>query len=94
MESKFLLPGFGMLAFGLINLLWYLPISLSITLKNHPFPFDHLYNVVPSDGHGISHQIGYLPIDEAVNDPYWLAWSLALYGGMSLITFAIICRRN
>ena len=52
MEPKLLLSGFGLLAFGLVNLLWYLPISLSITLKNHPFPFDHLYNVVPSDGRG------------------------------------------
>ena len=89
MKIKFLIVGLGLLVFGLVNLLAYLPISLSVALKNRPFPFEHLYNVVPSEGKGTSIQIGYLPIDEAINDPYWLIWSLALYGGIATIIFAI-----
>ena len=89
MKSRLLIIGIGLLVFGLVNLFWYLPISLGITLMNTPFPFEHLYNVVPSEGKGTSIQIGYMPLDEAINDPYWLVWSLALYVGIAMVIFAI-----
>ena len=81
--------GISMLVFGLVNLFSYLPISFSPSFLNKPFPFEHLYNVIPTEGRGTSIQIGYMPIDEAINDPYWLVWSLALYGGIATIIFAI-----
>jgi len=87
MKTRFLMTGIGLFVFGLANFFRYIPISL--TLVNKPFPFEHLYNVVPSEGKGTSIQIGYLPIDEAINDPYWLVWSLALYGGIATFLFAI-----
>jgi len=86
MKTRFLISGIGFLAFGLLNLFSYLSISLGIALKNRPFPFEHLYNVVPSEGRGTSIQIGYMPIEEAINDPYWLVWSLALYGGIVILS--------
>jgi len=87
MKTRLLVIGLGMLVFGLVNLFRYM--SISLTLINKPFPFEHLVDVVPSDGHGTKIQIGYLPIDEAVNDPYWLFWSLALYAGIAVTGFAI-----
>jgi len=89
MKSRLLIIGLGMLVFGLVNLFSYLPISFSPSLLNQPFPFEHLYNVIPTEGQGTRIQIGYIPIDEAINDPYWLVWSLALYGGIATIIFAI-----
>lgn len=89
MKTKLLITGIGLLVFGLVNFFRYLPISHSPTLWNKPFPFEHLVDVVPSDGDGTKIQIGYLPIDEAIHDPYWFVWSLALYGGIATIIFAI-----
>ncbi len=94
MKTRVLIIGIIMLVFGLINLFWYLPISFGITLMNTPFPFDHLYDVVQTEGKGISTQIGYMPIDEVINDPYWLVWSLALYGGIAMIIFAVWRQRT
>lgn len=87
MKDRILIVGIGMLVFGFANLLRYLPISLS--LVNLPFPFDHLYNVIPYENKGTSIQIGHMPIVEAINDPYWLFWSLALYSGIAVTGFAI-----
>ena len=94
MKTRLLMTGIGFLIFGLANLFRYMPISHSPTFLNKPFPFEHLYNVVPTEGKGTSIQIGYLPIDEAINDPYWLVWSLALYGGIVMIIFAIWRKRK
>ncbi len=94
MKTRLLIIGIGLLVFGLANLLSYLPISLGVALKNRPFPFEHLHNVVSTEGKGISTQIGYMPIDEAINDPYWLVWSLALYGGIVMTIFAIWRKRK
>lgn len=74
-----------MIVFGLVNLFSYLPISLGVALQNRPFPFEHIQNVVPHNG-GTSIEIGYLPIENAINDPYWLVWSLALYGGIVILS--------
>ncbi|MDH3203217.1 MAG: hypothetical protein OEL81_00890 [Nitrosopumilus sp.] len=92
MKTRLLITGIGLVLFGLVNLFRYMPISL--TLINKPFPFDHLYNVVPTDGKGTSIQIGYLSIDEAVNDPYWLFWSLVFYLGIVFIGFAVWRKRK
>lgn len=92
MKTRLLITGIGLLVFGLANLFRYIPISLG--LINRPFPFEHLYNVVPTVGKGTGIQIGYLPIDEAVNDPYWLFWSLALYLGIIVTGFAIWRKRK
>ena len=89
MKNKFLIIGLSLLVFGLINLFSYLPVSLGVALKNRPFPFEHLHNVISTEGRGTHIEIGYMPIDEAINDPYWLVWSLALYGGIAMIIFAI-----
>lgn len=80
--------GVGLLVFGLVNLFWYVPVSLGIALKSRPFPFEHLKNVEPHQG-GIRAEVGHWPIQEAINDPYWLVWSLALYAGIGLVAFAI-----
>lgn len=81
-----------MVVFGLVNLFRYIPISLS--LINRPFPFEHLYNVVPSEGQGTSIQIGYLPMNDIIYDPYWLVWSLVLYAGITVTSFAIWRKRK
>lgn len=86
--------GIGLLVFGVVNFFRYLPISLSITLQNKPFPFEHLEKVIPSEGRGTTIQIGYLPLEQAINDPYWLFWSLALYGGIFVICFEIWSKRK
>ena len=93
MKTRLLIIGLGLLLFGLINLFSYLPVSLGVTLQNRPFPFEHIQNVVPTHD-GTTVQIGYMPIDEAINDPYWLVWSLALYGGIAMIIFAIWRKRK
>ncbi|MGY5149546.1 MAG: hypothetical protein ACW9W3_05735 [Candidatus Nitrosopumilus sp. bin_68KS] len=87
MKTRFLITGIGLLVFGLANLFSYLPISLGIALENRPFPFEHIQKVIPSEGHGTTVQTGYLPIENAVNDPYWLFWSLALYAGIVILCF-------
>jgi len=94
MKTRLLIIGLSLLVFGLINLFSYLPVSLGVALKNRPFPFEHLHNVISTEGQGTSIQIGYMPIDEAINDPYWLVWSLALYGGIATIIFAIWRKRK
>ena len=86
MKNRLLIIGLGFLTFGFANLFRYVPILL--TLINLPFPFDHLQNVHPT-GNGISTQIGYLPINEATNDPYWLVWSIILYTGIGITAFVI-----
>ena len=87
MKNRFLITGIGLLVFGLANLFSYLPISLGIALQNRPFPFEHIQNVIPSEGRGTTVQTGYLPIENAVNDQYWLFWSLALYAGIVILCF-------
>jgi len=91
MKTRLLIIGIVFLIFGLVNFFRYVPIML--TLINLPFPFVHLYNVISSEGQGTHIQIGYMPIDEAINDPYWLVWSLILYGGIGIIIFEI-CRKR
>lgn len=88
MKTRLLIIGIGLLAFGLVNLLSYLPISFGIVLMNSPFPFQHLRSAIPKHG-GTYVEIGYLAAEEAITDPYWLAWSLALYAGIGIIVFAI-----
>ena len=80
------MTGVGLLVFGLVNLFWYVPVSLGIALKNRPFPFEHLKNVEPYRG-GIHGEVGHWPIHEAINDPYWLIWSLSLYAGIAVLSF-------
>lgn len=94
MKTKFLIIGFGLLAFGLINLFWYVPISLGIALNSRPFPFQHLKNVTFSENGGTGIQIGYDPIHEAIVSPYWLVWSLALYAGIAIIVFVAWRKRK
>ncbi len=88
MKTRLLMIGIGLLAFGLINLFQYLPVSLGVALMNRPFPFEHLHNVYLERG-GTHIEIGYLTIEEAMKDPYWLFWSLTLYAGIAIIAFAI-----
>lgn len=83
--------GIGFLIFGLANFFRYMPISLA--LINLPFPFDHLQNVTPTEN-GVSTEIGYLPINEAIYDPYWLVWSLILYAGIGIVVFDIWGKRK
>ena len=71
------------------NLFSYLPILFGPSFVNKPFPFDHIYNVFRHEK-GTRYQIDYLPIDAAINDPYWLIWSLALYVGIAMVMAAII----
>lgn len=78
-----------MLIFGLANFFRYLPISHSPTFWNKPFPFEHIYNVIPSDGKGTSYQMAYLPLEIAEHDPYWVLWSLILYAGIIVTSFGI-----
>ena len=92
MSSRLLITGMGLLAFGLANFFRYLPIDYSPSFWNKPFPFEHIYNVVASDGAGVRYQIYYLPLDAAANDLYWLLWSLMLYAGI-LITGLGVWRR-
>jgi len=88
-----LIIGIAFLIFGLINLFSYLPISFSPSFLNTPFPFEHVY-IMDMGKSGSHHQIGYLPMNEAVNDPYWLVWSLALYAGIGVTSFAIWRKRK
>ena len=67
MKTKILITGIGMLVFGFANLFSFLPVSFP--LLNTPFPFEHIQLIFRDDG-GITRQIGYLPIDEAMFNPY------------------------
>lgn len=86
-----------MILFGMINIFWYWPTSMGITLKNHPFPFSHLAEVIAEKG-GHSTVVKYLPIEAAIEDPYWVFWSLTLYAGIILIVipvyFSIIKKKS
>ena len=93
MKNRLLIAGIGLLAFGLANFFRYLPITYSLSLWNKPFPFERLYNVVATEGRGTRYQIGYMPLDEAAIDPYWLFWSMALYAGIMITSFAAWNRR-
>ena len=92
MKTRLWIIGVGFLVFGLVNLFRY--VSISLTLINLPFPFEHLYNVVPSEVKGTHIEIGYLPINEAINDPYWLVWSIILYAGIGITIFHIWRKRK
>lgn len=92
MKTRLLIIGICLVAFGLINLASYFPISFTVAIQNRPFPFEHVYNVI-RDERGTSYQVGYLPIDEAINYPYWLFWSVTLYAGIGMTTFAIWRRK-
>lgn len=77
-----------MIVFGIINIFWYWPISFGITVKNHPFPFQHLADVIAEHG-GYSTVVTYFPIEAAMDDPYWLFWSLLLYTGIILTAILV-----
>ena len=85
-NAVYKIAGVLTLAFGLVNILWYAPHSLTLVFQNQPFPFEHLTNVEIHEGGGIGIQIGYLPFNEALFDPYWLFWSLSLYGGITILS--------
>lgn len=90
MKTRLLIIGIGMLVFGLVNLFSYFPISFSVL--NTPFPFEHV-ELLLRDG-GKTLQIGYMPIDEAIFNPYWLFWSLVLYAGITVTGFWIWKKRK
>lgn len=77
-----------MILFGLVNIFWYWPTSVGVTLKNHPFPFQHLAEVIAERG-GHTTVIRYFPIEAAIEDPYWLFWSLTLYTGIILTSILV-----
>ena len=77
--------GMVMLIFGLGNLFSYFLISFPVL--NTPFPFEHV-ELRLEDG-GKTLEIGYLPINEAIFDPYWLFWSLVLYAGIAVTSYAV-----
>ena len=60
MKHKLLILGLLLILFGMINIFWYLPISIGVTLANHPFPFQYLERVT-DNGH--TTEIIYLPIN-------------------------------
>lgn len=85
MKKSFLIIfGLVTLGFGLINILWYAPHSLTLVFYNQPFPFPHLEAVeIHESGKGTS--ISYDSIGSAIRHPYWLAWSLSLYAGIIML---------
>ena len=68
MKTKLLIV-IGMLVFGFGNIFYYLPISFS--LLDNPFPFDHIQLIFKDED--ITKQIGYMPLHEAMLNPYWLS---------------------
>lgn len=69
MKHRILIIGVCLMAFGLINIFWYWPTSLGFTLENHPFPSQHLEEVIQErSGHTLV--IRYMPIEAAMDDPY------------------------
>lgn len=92
MNSRLLIIlGIGILVFGLVHLFSYFPISFP--LLNTPFPFEHVELILREGGSGKTLQIGYMPIDEAIFNPYWLFWSLSLYAGIIVTGFSIWRKR-
>jgi len=90
MKTRLLIViGIVTLGFGLINIFWYAPYSLTLVFYNQPFPFPHLQDVEIHEGGGYGTTILYEPFVTAIQYPYWLVWSLALYGGIGMIIFAI-----
>ena len=85
MKTKLWIIGIILLGFGLLNLFWYTPYSL--ILLNQPFPFDYLQEVEIHDGGGFGVSIWYEPFEVIKYYPYWLVWSLSLYGGIATIIF-------
>ena len=79
--------GIVLFGFGLLNLFWYMPYSL--TLLNQPFPFEYLQEVELHDG-GIGVSIWYEPFEVIKHYPYWLAWSLSLYSGLVILAIPIV----
>jgi len=77
--------GIVTLAFGLINIFWYSPYSITLVFYNKPFPFPHLQEVEIHEDGGIGTAILYDPFDTAIQDPYWLAWSLSMYDGIVML---------
>lgn len=92
MKDRLLMAGIGLLAFGLVNFFRYL-IAYGLPFWNTPFPFDHIDYVVHYEGRGIHYSVGYMPFENAVNDPYWLFWSMALYAGIVITGFVAWSRR-
>lgn len=88
MNTKLLFSGIPMILFGMINIFWYWPTSFGITIQNHPFPSQHLAEVIEERG-GHSTVVRYLPIEAAIEDPYWLFWSLTLYAGIVLTVILV-----
>ena len=86
LKNKLLIIGLITLGFGLINIFWYMPYSLTLVFMNQPFPFQHLQDVEIHDGGGIGTQILYLPFEAIKTDPYWLIWSLSLYFGIAVLS--------
>ena len=87
MKRKLLVAGIVMLFFGLAHLFSYFPILFP--LLNTPFPFDHVEIILRGDGSGKTIQTGYMPINEAISNPYWLLWSLILYAGIITTGFEV-----
>lgn len=86
MKNKLLIIGLITLGFGLINIFWYMPYSLTLVFMNQPFPFQHLQDVELHDGGGIGTSIWYEPFEAAKAKPYWLIWSLSLYFGIIVLS--------
>jgi len=85
MKIRYGIIGALALAFGLINIFWYTPYSFALVFMNQPFPFPHLQNVELLHG-GIGTQVSSIPLENAIADPYWLAWSLSLYSGILILS--------
>jgi hypothetical protein len=85
MNTRLLIIGLITLGFGLLNIFWYWPTSAGIALMNHPFPFQHLAEVIAEHG-GHSIVVRHIPIEAAIDDPYWLIWSLSLYFGIVILS--------
>lgn len=92
MRNRLLMAGIGLLAFGLANFFRYI-IAYGRIFWNTPFPFEHIHYAIHYEGRGIHYLVGYMPLDEAANDPYWLFWSMALYAGIVITGFAVWSRR-
>jgi hypothetical protein len=85
LKIKFLLAG-GLIAFGIYNMFSFF---VYMPILSQPFPFEHVViESVAKDN--ISVQTGYIPLEEALWNPYWLFWSLAMYFGFGYLTFLII----
>lgn len=85
MNNKLAFFGLGLIIFGIVNFLRYIP--LSINLLNKPFPFFHIYDVKVTEGGGISANTldccAFFPFV----DVYWIIWSALLYLGIGILFF-------